>query len=67
VVFFVVATLMLVSAVPFVVPRALEILIDLITAGGVAGMRGLLMGVVLGVTVTGLKIIVGVDRPHSNE
>ena len=67
VVFFVVAILMLVSAVPFVVPRALEILIDLITAGGVAGMRGLLMGVVLGVTVTGLKIIVGVDRPHSNE
>lgn len=29
------------------------------------GMRGLLFGVVLGITLTGLRIILGFDRPHS--
>lgn len=62
-----VAILMLFSAVPFVYPPALDVVIGLVTAGGVAGMRGLLIGVVFGVTMTGIKIIVGVDRPHSNE
>ncbi len=67
VIFLLVAILMLFSAVPFVYPPALDIVIGLVTAGGVAGMRGLLIGVVFGVTMTGLKIIVGIDRPHSNE
>jgi hypothetical protein len=67
VIFLLVAILMLVSTVPFVYPRTLEVVVGLVTAGGVAGMRGLLLGVVLGITMTGLKIIVGVDRPHSNE
>ena len=67
VIFLLVAILMLVTAVPLVTPRALEVVVRLVTAGGIAGMRGLLIGVVLGITMTGLKIIVGVDRPHSNE
>jgi hypothetical protein len=67
VIFFAVAFLMLISAVPFIYPQALDVVLGLVTAGGVAGMRGLLIGVVFGVTMTGLKIIVGVDRPHSNE
>ena len=67
VIFFAVAILMLISAVPFIYPQALDVVLGLVTAGGVAGMRGLLIGVVFGVTMTGLKIIVGVDRPHSNE
>lgn len=67
VIFFAVAFLMLISAVPFIYPQALDVVLGLVTAGGVAGMRGLLIGVVFGVTMTRLKIIVGVDRPHSNE
>jgi hypothetical protein len=67
VLFIMIAILMLVNAVPLVYPRALDVIIRLITAGGVAGMRGLLIGVVFGITMTGIKIIVGVDRPHSNE
>ncbi len=32
-----------------------------------AGMRGLMLGVALGVTLTGLRVILGFDRPHSDE
>ncbi|MBN1486490.1 MAG: hypothetical protein JW981_02535 [Anaerolineae bacterium] len=32
-----------------------------------AGMRGVLLGVALGTVLTGLRIIFGVDHPHSDE
>jgi len=32
---------------------------------GMAGMRGLLLGVVLGTVITAVRVLVGSDRPHS--
>lgn len=37
----------------------------LIQVPGMAGFRGLLLGVALGTVVTGLRILLGRDRPHS--
>jgi hypothetical protein len=37
----------------------------LINVLGMAGMRGLLLGVGLGTLITALRVLVGVDRPHS--
>lgn len=37
----------------------------LVNVFGMAGMRGLLLGVALGTLITALRILVGVDRPHS--
>lgn len=45
---------------PWLVP--IKGLADAVVTGG---MRGLLFGVVLGIILTGLRIILGVDRPHS--
>ena len=33
---------------------------------GTAGMRGLLLGVALGTVVTGLRVLLAIDRPHSD-
>lgn len=32
---------------------------------GMAGMRGLLLGVALGTLITALRVLIGVERPHS--
>jgi hypothetical protein len=37
----------------------------LIHVPGMAGMRGLLLGVALGTVITGLRVLVASDRPHS--
>jgi hypothetical protein len=37
----------------------------LVNVLGMAGMRGLLLGVALGTLITALRILMGVDRPHS--
>lgn len=37
----------------------------LIQVPGMAGMRGLLLGVALGTVVTGVRVLLGSDRPHS--
>ena len=37
----------------------------LVNVLGMAGMRGLLLGVGLGTLITALRILMGVDRPHS--
>jgi hypothetical protein len=37
----------------------------LIGVPGMAGMRGLLLGVALGTVITGLRVLMGSDRPHS--
>jgi len=37
----------------------------LVNVFGMAGMRGLLLGIALGTLITALRVLVGVDRPHS--
>jgi hypothetical protein len=37
----------------------------IVSVPGMAGMRGLLLGVALGTVVTALRILLGSDRPHS--
>lgn len=61
-----VAVVMLLSAIPWVYPRAVRVLIDFLRSMATGGMRGLLLGVILGITMTGLRIVFGVDRPHSS-
>jgi hypothetical protein len=38
----------------------------LVKVPGMAGMRGLLLGVALGTVITGLRILLAQDRPHSD-
>jgi hypothetical protein len=65
VVFVVVVGAVLLSTVPYlgILSNVKMILSDLATGG----MRGVLMGVAIGTTMTGLRIILGIDRPHSDE
>ncbi len=65
VVFVVVVGAVLLSTVPYlgILSNVKTMLTDL-AAGG---MRGVLMGVAIGTTMTGLRIILGIDRPHSDE
>lgn len=65
VLFVVVVLFTLFSALPFVYPQVLLIIRSLIDSIATAGMRGLLLGVVLGIVLTGLRIILGIDRPQS--
>ncbi len=37
----------------------------LIDVPGLAGIRGLLLGVALGTVITGIRVLLGSDRPHS--
>ncbi len=37
----------------------------IINVPGMAGMRGLLLGVALGTIITGLRVIMAIDQPHS--
>lgn len=50
-------------------PLGLEWLSDirdwLIRVPGMAGIRGLLLGVALGTVITGLRVLLGQDRPHA--
>ncbi len=38
----------------------------IISVPGMAGVRGILLGVALGIIATGLKIIIGMDRPYTD-
>lgn len=65
VVFVLVAGFILLSTIPYIdVFRPIVQFVDLMST---AGMRGLLMGAALGTTLTGLRVILGIDRPHSDE
>jgi hypothetical protein len=46
-------------------PAIVALLLQLVDAVATGGIRGLLLGVVLGILMTGLRIILGIDRPHS--
>ena len=37
----------------------------ILTVPGLAGARGLILGVALGTVVTGLRVLMGIDRPYS--
>ncbi|MFP4396324.1 MAG: hypothetical protein ACLFTI_13790 [Anaerolineales bacterium] len=65
VVFIVVAGTVLLSTVPyFSIMSRVKMEATNLAAGG---MRGILIGVAIGTTMTGLRIILGIDRPHSDE
>ena len=63
--FIAVTALYLFTAIPIAFPRVLEVILQLVDAAATGGMRGLLLGVVLGIVMTGLRIVLGIDRPHS--
>ncbi len=65
--FFFIVVMALLGAIPFFYNVFIDTALNLLNSAAIAGMRGLLLGVVLGTTLTGLRIIFGIDRPHSNE
>ncbi len=65
--FIVVVLIMLFVTVPFGYPKELQWISEFLNSMAGAGMRGILIGVALGTTLTGIRIILGIDRPHSEE
>lgn len=39
----------------------------ILTVPAMAGIRGLILGVALGTVVTGLRVLIGIDRPYSSK
>lgn len=66
-VFIFVVVIALFGTVPYFYNVVIDIILSLLNSAALAGMRGLLLGVVLGTTLTGLRLIFGIDRPYSNE
>ena len=66
VLFILIVAVVLLGNAPFI---GLEWLADvrdwIINVPGMAGVRGLLLGVALGTVITALRILVAIDRPHS--
>ncbi len=62
------AVIVLVGSVPFtqvvspLIPQAKEWVVNV---PAVAGVRGILLGVSLGIIATGLRLLTGIDRPYS--
>ncbi len=63
------ALVVLLRAVTFITDPTLQslqgLLIRIVDASTLGGARGLLIGVALGTIATGLRVLAGVDRPHS--
>ncbi len=66
-VFVLVTLLMLFTAVPFIYPPLVQKIVDLVNVMAVSGMRGVLIGVALGTTLTAIRILLAMDRPYSDE
>lgn len=67
VVMLIVALLVLAGQVTFgLVPVLPGIRNWIVDVGAMAGVRGILLGVALGVLLTGLRILLGVERPYSD-
>jgi hypothetical protein len=68
VIFVIAAGIILLTTVAYsVYPNVLAVLRQGVDTLATAGMRGIVIGVTLGVTLTGLRILLGIDRPHSDE
>ncbi|MEJ5311740.1 MAG: hypothetical protein WHX52_18410 [Anaerolineae bacterium] len=68
IVFVVAAGIILLTTVAYnVYPSVLAALRQGVDTLATAGMRGIVMGVALGITLTGLRVLLGIDRPHSDE
>jgi len=68
IVFVVAAGIILLTTVAYsVYPGILGVLRQGVDTLATAGMRGIVLGVALGVTLTGLRVLLGIDRPHSDE
>jgi len=64
--FVLIVVVVLLGSVPFVgLERLAEMRYWIINVPGMAGMRGLLLGVALGMVVTALRVFVGSDRLYS--
>ena len=59
--------LFLFATVPYIYPPLLQTILQLLNTLAMSGTRGLAIGVALGITLTGLRVILGTDRPHSDE
>lgn len=66
-VFVLVTIFFLLTAIPYIYPELVERVVGVVDAMAMAGMRGVVLGVALGVVLTGLRTIFGIDRPHSDE
>jgi hypothetical protein len=65
IVFLIVALVTLVSTIPTVYGAVFSPVVQFVQAIATGGMRGLLLGAALGIVLTGMRIILGIDRPHS--
>lgn len=66
IIFLLITVLMLVGTVPYVGILG-EIAGWIQSVPALAGMRGLLLGVALGTTMAGLRVVFGATRPHSDD
>jgi len=65
---FLAATLIaLAAAVPYAGMKLLDEIAAPVTTVAASGTRGLLLGVALGTVLTGIRLLTGIDRPHSEE
>jgi hypothetical protein len=64
VVFILVVLVVLVAALPFDIPALQEIRAWLMSIPVNAGARGLLLGIALATVVTGVRVLIGVDRSY---